>query len=1374
MNRVLQIFLLPCTIALFPVCAKADADDPYFVQHYDNRNGLSNSSINYLFSDASNLLWVATWDGLNLYDGSLFHVFNYSKESDSRSIGSNVIQQVTEDKRGNIWITTIEGISRYAKQSGSFFHYFYSRNTQSRISENEYMLAVDTAGAVFCFNKKNGLSRYDATLDRFVSCGDHRLTSTLITSLFFDHNNRLWVLNNNGELSILSSDTFLPVPGFAPIREVAKIFKTGDQTFYTTTANALLSINGRSLQGKEIMQLPYSLSTITFYNDHFLLGWASKGCGSYSADFKPENFLGQQASQLQNVRITAVAAGSEDILWCGTDGNGIIKIYPRTKPFGTISTSSNGVSYNGSVRAFCRVGGDLWVGTKGSGITVMKDFWINGNRSVREMLTYPSLLDNNSVYAITKGLDDLVYIGTDGKGVGIYDERSRRFYKWSEINGATNAQEFGSVYAIKMDPDGSAWLGTSSYGLIHLKIERDKNKGLLLALLEKYPFRGDNTGPANDIIYALEDGGDSVLWIGCRYGGLSILNKKTRTFKSFKAFTYDGSLSNNDVLSLFKDNQNRLWVGTSYGLNWVERDELYSQHPQFRKLTMQEGLPNNTIHAIEQDSTGNIWISSNKGLACINPNNKISYYQQVDGLQSNEFCDGAVWKDGNGLLYFGGIYGFNQFMPHEIRRSSWTPNLLISGLLIGDDPASRDGYRVVSDRNSPGFSYNVNRNLNFFELDVQALSYLNAEKCEYAYYLAGYDKQWKYSGTNGRISYSNLSPGHYTLLVKWSNGDGSWSDENAVFSLRVKQYIWLRWYALLLYSLMAIAVMYIIYSYRKNKRLASHQLEVEHLLREKDEVAHQSRIAFFTNIAHELQTPLTLIMGSAERSKDKTTRDNNPRENSYFLSLIHQQASKLTYLVHQLLDFRKAEAGYLENHYAYFNISELLQNLAEPFIPLSEKSRMEYDIRVEDGLSGWTDKDKLEKIIYNLLSNAFKHASSNEQVSFAAISRVPDREIEIRVSNPCSPMTQEELAHLFDQFYTSRQQEHGAKKFGTGIGLAFTQQLVSLLQGSISCRYENDRITFCVVLPVQQQTLAVVPAPLSGIANQPSPLYRTITDAAYTSVTASAEINNKHAFIDKLREADKCNILVVEDDANIRFLLKDILQEEYIVHEAADGLEGLTMIEKIMPDLVICDVMMPNLGGLELCNRVKNAPATCHVPFMILSARGSEDHHLEGYEVGADAYIAKPFQISHLKTRVKKLIEYRQRLISIFHQSDSANAITETDLPADDKIFLINLAKVIEENLADTDLNAVFLEKHFNQSKMQLYRKLKTMTGMTPGEFIRHLRLKCAAGLLLTTSLSVTEIFYRTGFNNQSYFFREFKKKYQYAPNEYREVKSAI
>ena len=980
------------------------------------------------------------------------------------------------------------------------------------------------------------------------------------------------------------------------------------------------------------------------------------------------------------------------------------------------------------------------------------------------------------MYVLKKGNDELIYIGTDAKGIGVYDLKSKQFNKWSDIKGYAKYAEFGSVYAIKQDPDNSLWLGTSGYGLIHLKINRDKSGKLSLVFLERFTFKNNNTGPANDIIYALADGDKDHLWIGCRYGGLSLLDKTTLVFKTFKAFTYQGSLSNNDVLSLFKDSRSRIWIGTSYGLNRIDNADASKEYPLFQKLTTDNGLPNNTIHAIEEDSAGQIWVSTNKGLAKVNQDDlKVSYYQQVDGLQSNEFCDGAAWKDQQGNLFFGGTYGFNHFLPQNIRKSGWQPNLLLSGILIGGKNIAGDGFTVLNPDNKKTLDFSINRNDNFFELDLKSVSFLNAEKCEYAYYLDGYDKGWHYAGANGKIIYSNISPGDYALKIKWSNGDGIWTSEMPLLNLKVKQYFWLTFYAFLVYTSLLSVMVYVFYRYRKNKQEIKHQLAVEHVLREKEEEIHQNRLGFFTNIAHELQTPLTLIMGSAERFLDKTISPKEQKQKPYFLSLIHQQASRLTYLVHQLLEFRKVEAGFFKNQFSYLNISELLQNLAEPFIPLSEQNKMEYELNILPEMLGWIDKDKLEKIIFNLLSNAFKHSGKNEQVVFSAYENKNKKELEITVVNSGVRLPQEKLDQLFDKFYVVSANITDSEKFGTGIGLAFTRQLVTLLNGRIHASSENDRITFKVCLPlVTDHPEGMATETTHTISDKPSYLYQTITSYAEQVQPISALENNKQAIIENLQGNKRKSILIVEDDPDIRFLLKDLLHEEYNVYEAADGRKALELIEKVVPDLVICDVMMPNMNGLELCNKMKNAPATCQVPFIILSARGSEDHHMEGYEVGADAYIAKPFHTAHLRLRVRKLLEYRQRLLDIFKNDRTSEMLVESDLASGDKEFLTKLVREIEEHLNESEFGAVFLEKAFTMSKMQLYRKLKTMTGMTPGEFIKHIRLKQAANLLASTSLNVTEIFYRTGFNNQSYFFREFRKRYGCAPNEYREQQQTV
>ncbi|CAN5788048.1 two-component regulator propeller domain-containing protein [soil metagenome] len=1371
-------YFLFCMLLFFRFSATADPVNPFFLQHYDNRNGLSNSSINYIFKDAGNLLWVATWDGLNMYDGNIFHVFNYSRENDPvaigfKSIGSNVIQQVTEDKLGNIWVTTIEGISRYEKVTGKFYNYFYNQYQRSRVSEQEYALVVDTSGSVYCLSQKNGLSWYDAKADSFYTCSLPN-QNLKISKIAVDQNNRMWLLNTSGRLSVYSvtGGRFKHLQTYLENEAIVNFFIVNNQVFYTTVSDRLMAVPGGTFIKKQVMQMKHSITSLIFYKDHYLLAWSTRGYGVYDNNFQPSSFLKEETLQMQDVKVTSLATGSEDILWFGTDGNGLLKVYPKTKSFGTITTSDNGMPYNKSVRAFCEANGNLWVGTKGSGIIALKNFWADTATTYsKQYFLAPAALDNNSVYALKKGNDGLIYIGTDGKGIGVFDLKTNQFNKWTDIKGYAAYPEFGSVYAINQDADNSLWLGTSGYGLIHLKINRNKSGKLSLDFLERFTFNNDNKGPANDIIYALADGDENHLWIGCRYGGLSLLDKSTQTFKTFNALTYEGSLSNNDVLSLFKDSRNNIWIGTSYGLNWINNADGLKQEPLFKKLTTSDGLPNNTIHAIEEDSSGHIWVSTNKGLAKVNQSElKVSYYQQLDGLQSNEFCDGAVWKDLAGNIFFGGTYGFNHFLPQNIRKSAWQPNLLLSGILIGGKNISENGFIVLKPGDKKTLDFSIGRKDNFFELDVKAVSFLNAEKCEYAYYLEGYDKAWHYAGTNGKIVYSNLLPANYSLKVKWSNGEGLWTTEIPLLTAKVKQYFWLTTYAWLVYIMLISFIAYQVYKYRKNKLEIKHQLEVEHVLREKEEEIQQNRLGFFTNIAHELQTPLTLIMGSAERFLDKSQTVKEQKDKPYFLSLIHQQASRLTYLVHQLLEFRKVEAGFFKNQFSCLNLSELLQNLGEPFVPLSEQNKMEYELNIVPGMIGWIDKDKLEKIIFNLLSNAFKHSGKNEQIVFSACENKATKELEISVVNSGSRLPDGKLDDLFEKFYVINPNTTDNEKFGTGIGLAFTRQLVILLNGRISASSENDRITFKVYLPfIYEQPEGITTDNTIAVSDKPSYLYQTITAYSEHPHPVSVVENNKQAIIENLMNEDKKNVLIVEDEPDIRFLLKDILKDEYNVYEAGDGRKALELIEKIMPDIVICDVMMPNMNGLELCNRMKNAPATCQVPFIILSARGSEDHHMEGYEVGADAYIAKPFHTAHLKLRIRKLLEYRQKLLNLFKNDQVSDMLVEADLPEGDKVFLLKLVEAIDEHVSESDFSAVVLEKTFSMSKMQLYRKLKTMTGMTPGEFIKHVRLKQAANLLSSTSLNVTEIFYRTGFNNQSYFFREFRKRYNCAPNEYRE-----
>lgn len=1344
----------------------------FYFQQLDNRNGLSNSAVNIVFQDDDELVWVGTWDGLNMYDGTDFSVFNYNNETRLGTIGNNVIQDIKADKKGNIWMSTIGGITRLEKPTGKFYNYFYNLNTKSSIAEKEYELRVDASGRIFCYSRTNGLSRFDPEKNVFIQIrfpGNGKK----IVKMECAANGMIWILEDDGYLYACRYGLkgLELVSTIHPESKINNFFIANHQVIVTSDNRniAIAGLNGYLVPVKG--RFDGVIKTISYYMSHYIIAWESQGISVYNNDFTPAPFMQEEVKRLAATRVTAITPARDKVLWMGTDGNGLIKIYPKINPF-TLVNEIGGYKINKPVRAFCGAGNNLWIATKGQGVVVLADALPPGSAiKVSQVLNTANGLADNSVYALKKGVGPYVYIGTDGKGLDIYDLQAKRILKWQDIKGSSGLPVFGSVYAILQDRDSTLWLGTSGSGLIHLRLRQERSGQLAVTYFKQY-LSAARSGPANDIIYAIADGQDGRLWIACRYGGLSVLNKKTGTFKTFRAFAYPNSLSNNDVLSLYLDKKKKLWIGTSYGLNALDYQESFKEKPVFKKYTMEDGLPNNTIHALEEASPGGIWVSTNKGLARLNTTTQaMASFRESDGLQSNEFSDGAAWKSPAGYIYFGGIYGFNSFLPEQITESRIQPNLLVTRLQLGGKTVGENKIRVLKNKqgNIPG--YTLERKSNFFQISLKSMSFLNPSKNEFAYRLDGLDKEWNYSGATGNISYNNISPGDYTLVIKWSNGEGVWTKGVSVMKIHVEQYFWITYPALLLYLTVILVSGYAFHIYRKNKLEMKYKLEMESLLRKKDEDEHQQRLNFFTNIAHEIQTPLTLIMGSVEHFLyTKKTELFKNKENNYFLSIVHQHTARLTYLVQQLLEFRKAEAGYLKRTDDYVDVSKMMDSLSALFNAESEKKSRSYIRQIQEGVAGFIDKDKLEKILFNLLSNAFKHSKKEDMVRFIVNYDEGTHLLEVTVSNSGCRLAPEDLEHIFTKFYTLNEQS--GEKFSTGIGLAFTKELVSLMGAEISVDIKEGWIHFVVRLQLESK-------PEHGkeeevITSAPSYLYESLVKHHEQPEKIAASEENKNSLIDELQQRAAYSILLVEDEPELRFMIGNILKDQYIVYEAGSGTEALALLKKTTPSLIISDVMMPDMDGLALCRIVKQTPSTSQIPFIILSARGTEEQKAEGYEVGADAYIPKPFHINYLHVRIRKLLDYQERMQNLIKDQHITNQFMDTDIPDMDKQFLDALLKAIEKNLTEPELNAAMLEEALSISKMQLYRKLKSLTGMTPAEFIKRIRLKHAADMLLASQYNVSEIFYRTGFNNKSYFFREFKKIYQCAPNDYRQRQHGI
>ncbi len=1339
----------------------------YTLSLLDSKSGLSSSSVNSLFQDSDSLLWIATWDGLNMYNGSSFRVYNYKESDAGKSIGNNLIQQIAEDGKKNIWVATIEGISRITKKTGSIRNYFYPKEGIRHITEDQFFLALDEKRNIYCFAKSIGFFKYDEKKDEFKRCRI-AVSESDVQRIFFDDEGKLWIMDRTGNLSFSISRQGDFLTNTIVAADVINLFSANGRLFFLNNKQTLFGITGHRY--KMLSEIAKPIKAIEYYNGYYFLACEDRGLIVLDKDFQQSAYFNEHLNAFANLHISSIIKGSGNILWFGTDGNGIIKVSPGQQFF-KVNTFNPANYSNKQVRAFCEVNNELWIGTKGNGILSIPYDTHSNKYNIVHARTVKGL-NNNAVYSIHKGVDNIVYIGTDGTGLTLYDPQTRRFVQWNEIQGA-NKYHFESVYAILQDTDSSIWLGTSGYGLIHLQLRRMGMYKWAIDSYKAYVFDGGSSGPANDIIYSLVFGSDHGIWIGCRYGGLSFFERKTGSFRHFKAFGYPGSLSHNDVLSLHLDRDSNLWVGTSYGLNKTyEPAASRANKPHFVSFTTENEMPNNTVHAITSDIAGNIWCSTNGGIVKISGGQQemIMSFREEDGLQSNEFSDGSVWQNDDGYVFFGGINGFNYFRPDEIKVPNLNFNLLVSELTVGDKQIMEDGLQIMS-HTSNGENvdfYSTKRENNFFHLRLQPLTYLNTEKVVINYLLEGFDKEWKSAGNEGRISYGNLPPGDYRLNIKWSPGDGTWTPGSTVFALRVKPYPALSTFALIAYILVLLTGCYIYYRYRKSRIAIKNQLVLEHALRSKDQELHQEKLDFFTNVAHELQTPLTLITGSLERYQHRRDVKTVPeKEKKYFLSLIQQQAAKLTYLVQQLLEFRRAEHGHLRIFTHSIDVSQLLGNIVELFIPYAEAKKLTLKTSIQPGINFITDKDKWEKIVYNLLSNAIKHTQTGTGEIVIKLGLGSDGNLEMYFENP-GHIPKDRFEKIFDKFYVIEETD-GFRK-SSGIGLSFTRELVKLLKGKITVEEMNETIRFTVNLPLMEETGSA-----SMLSNFPRPeipsyLLRSATEVDANEKQRSPSENNKRSLLSDLEEDERKSILIVEDDVSLRFLLRDTLEELYNIYEAENGREAIEILKRVLPDIIISDIMMPDMDGIQLCNKVKETSETCHIPFILLTAKTDADEKTSGYEAGADAYITKPFNTPHLHVRIKRLLAYRETLKAFLKNYNETGAEGfNTGIEPEDRAFLQELMDIINEHLDQELLNPDLIEKKMNISKKQLYRKAKTLTGMTPTEFIRHTRLHKAAYYLRSTQHTISEIFYMTGFSNQSHFFREFKKEFHHSPKKYRE-----
>ncbi|WP_428228971.1 hybrid sensor histidine kinase/response regulator transcription factor [Flavobacterium sp.] len=1345
------------------VWAYQSLDLKYSLEQLDNTKGLSNSSINTIFQDSENLLWIGTWDGLNRYDANSFKIFR-PEINNKNSLTNQVILKIDEDSTGKIWILTIHGINRYDKKTSAFKPYYFSRENIPPLSESEFNMALDYSKRVFCAVKDWGIGYFDG--HNFQLLNTEKLSKKAVKKMEF---------NSNGELLVLFEDNSLY--SFS-----IKNKQRGNPSIYKTT---LISKNVRTFgivskqkiclittKGESsLFSFANNESTVVLKKDiENTIGNIPEGLvvssksGHFIIDINGNIINHDWLKYLNNQKTTTIIRGNENILWAGTDGDGIIKMYPLKKSFNLVSKSQVPELDGAIVRTFLEVEKNSFLaGTKGKGLfRFSSDFYLHPEKP----LEYKNFNENNSainnaVFSLCKGQNDLIFIGTDGEGITVFDLKKSKIINWTDVIGSAKSDYFKSIYSIYQDDDGFIWLGTNGYGMIRCKIERS-GENLKITGFKKYLANSSQKKTlSSNIIFSIIQKNKNQLWIGTRLGGLNLFDKKSEHFSIYKNNVNDPkSLSNNDILCLQTDAKNRLWIGTSFGLNLLEQLKNNGQ-AEFRNFTVADGLPNNTIHGIVSDKKNNLWLSTNFGLSNFNPNElKFTNYTRNEGLQNNEFADGAFYQDAKSeFIFMGGIKGFNYFLPQKIKESTIIPDLFIDKISGQNQPIPYYQGLVITPDSNTHPSIVLNHNQNFFDIELTALTYINTEKCQYAYQLTNFDKSWNTINNRRIISFTNVPKGNYSLWIKWSNSDGVWSKPVHAIDIQVKPIFWQSNLAIIIYSLLSLAFALFVISYYKKRQSLTQNI----LFRQREKELHENRLTFFTDIAHEFQTPLTLIVGPIQKLSEAT---NLSEKNQKFIQMIQRNSSRLLFLTQQLLEFRKAEYNYLEVTVKKFDLINLIEQIAELFDEWALDKNITYNLDIPPALPGWFDKDKIEKIVFNLMSNAFKYTPVDGKIDLKLYIQDKDsKKLNITITNSGKGIPKEELDSLFNQFFLADStKETDNNMFRTGIGLAYVKKLVTVLRGEIKVYSTlNKETTFTIILPCNKEAFNE-----KELDNAVSPILIShhLQNILEENPIKPENTPTKISSLQELADHRKV-ILIVEDEKDIHMLLNELLSEKYKLIIAYNGLEAIKIIEDVIPDIIISDVMMPFMDGVELCKKIKTNLKTCHIPFIMLTAKDSVIHRIEGIESGANSYIPKPFYPDHLLIRIQKLLEEKE-LISRYFKQDTLNEnLSALPIDNEEKDFIKKVIELIRNNIDNENLQSLFIEKELGISNSQLYRKIKQLFGFTPGDLIRTIRLKYAAELLRKNKLTVSEICYQSGFNNRSYFYREFKKLYNTTPKNY-------
>lgn len=1345
----------------------------------DNQDGLSNSAVISIYMDSRGFMWFGTWDGLNRYDGSKIKVFKPDVFK-AGSISNNIVRNIIEDKYKNLWIVTEDGINLYDTKSETFLSFFFNKKYEE-YRENSYHVALDTDSVLWCSKYEYGLSFYDENKKQFsnpISIKNYPNILKHIINFHFSAENELWIISENGYVYGFKKEHSWKL--FKKFNLINNCRFNQNQSWFFLEGNklyvyialydgGLICLDVSTGQKYKILNKSENFKVTVLsesLSGDFLWG-GTDGGRIFRMDTTSDHnisFIGKNLSDLQNkqIKIWSITETKPDLLWIGTDGDGVHKYIMERNYFTSVGKGNldeGNINHN-IVRAINEDSyGNIWVGTRGCGVNIIPK---SGKKT--RVLDTGKGLSNNAVLSLESDTLGNIWIGVDGEGIDMYEKATGKILHFPRDFIFNKNVNIGFVYTICRDSFGDLWLGTSGYGLWRLSVRKIKDGKYRLISYKNYLSNSkQKNGLLSNVIYSVVEGSPNVMWIGTRGSGLYRLNVLTDTFESFRSNKYNTNcLNNNDVISLWKSNKQELWIGTSGGLN---RLDMSISPYVFSHYTERDGLPNNTIHSILGDKEGNVWVSTNNGLAVLNYNSgQVRSYYKSDGLQGNEYSDGAYcFGKHSGLFYFGGVNGFDYFDPAKIKDSDYFPRLAITGFSIFNqkNESLNKSFQIHVDLLD---SLVLKYNQNFLKFNFVTLNYHNNKKCRYSYLLENFDKNYiPVENEENAATFTNIPPGNYSLKIKWTNEDGIWNKDIRQINLTILPPFWKTKLAYSIYVFLCLMLLFIAGFLFKRKLQYRHNMALERIEIQKNKEINQYKFRFFTDIAHEFRTPLSLIMAPAAQLMELLK--DNPKAIPYIKS-IYNNSSRLSHLINELIDFRKVETGHFNLKVKEDDFLKFVINVTDSFKQYSVQKKINLEVfKSQESIKGWFDKGVMEKILLNIISNAFKYTSENGNISVSIYSKGENAIVKVKDTGIGIP--KEYLEKIFDRFFQrdSLLQKNREKVDSSGVGLSLTKSLIELHKGHISVESSPGvGSCFTVSIPISENLYSENEKSKDMVIEDNE--IETRVNEEFSGLDNISYRHEKNIEINSVKK-DVETVLIVDDNKQLINIISDILHSEYSILKAKNGMEAIEILNEYDVSVVVSDVIMPEMDGLTLCRNIKENIHTCHIPVILLTAKGETEFRIEGIESGADSYIPKPFSPAHLKVRIRKLLENRDRMQKAFQLSPANFSKNIHGLNNRDFKLLGKMYDFVIKQMADDELDADKLSEYLNMSKTQLYRKVKALTGFTPHGFIKNIRLKKVAQLLKESSLSVSEIIYETGFKNKTYFYRSFKELYGTSPMEY-------